>query len=105
MLNHSEIKEWLSREANRSGLVLLGVAALGPEGEVARFKAWVDAGLHAGMKYLERQHELRADPRSLLAGARSAVVVALPYGLGDRMVGRRADGAAPRIAQYARFAD
>lgn len=53
---------------------------------------------------MKAHQELRADPRGLLAGARAAIIVGLPYHLGDRMPAR-GSAEAPRIAQYARWRD
>lgn len=83
------------------GLVFLGVARLQPDAvATGRLAAWLSEGRHAGMTYLEAHASLRADPGKLLAGARSVVVVGLPYYQGDRL---RQPG--PRIAQYARLRD
>lgn len=43
------------------------------------FRRWIAAGLHGEMGYMARDPERREDPRRLLPGARSAVVVALNY--------------------------
>ncbi len=56
------------------------------------------------MTYLEDHLALRADPRGLLAGAKSAVIVGLNYYLGDRQRSVT-DDAVPRVAQYARLKD
>lgn len=85
------------------GLAFFGVAALGPEGDFGRFQAWLAEGRHAGMHYLAENQGLRADPRGLLAGARTCVVVGLNYYQGD--VHAPKGDAAPRIAQYARLKD
>ncbi len=84
--------------------MLVGVASLGPEPDYGRFATWIDAGEHAGMDYLERNRELREDPARLLPGAKSAIIVALPYGQGDALPLRGA-APAPRVAQYARLRD
>lgn len=86
-----------------SGLAFLGVARLAPDGEATeRLKIWLASGRHAGMHYMETHEALRADPRALLAGARSVVIVGLDYFQGDRLP--RGDDR-PRIAQYARLKD
>jgi len=46
----------------------------------ARFmEAWIQAGLHGNLDYLERNRALRYDPRELVPEARSIVVVVLSY--------------------------
>lgn len=40
---------------------------------------FITTGAHAGMTYMERYRELRADPRTLLDGAQSVISCAIPY--------------------------
>lgn len=90
----------LSRLFDDEGLVFLGVTALEREPDFSRFQEWLSDGRHAQMSFLERNLELRADPRGLEPGSRRALVFALSYDLGDE---KGAEG--PRIAQYARLPD
>lgn len=46
---------------------------------VEQYDAWLADGRHADMAYLEKYPDLRADPRKLLDGARTLIVVAFPY--------------------------
>ncbi len=46
---------------------------------VKRYEKWVLAGYHADMDYLKRHLTLKEDPRRLLDGARSAIIVAKGY--------------------------
>lgn len=86
-----------------------GVARLGPASTLAAFQRWLAAGRHAGMSWLERHSEIRADPRRLLDGARSILCVALSYAPGpeSERVGERTASTAlwPRVARYARGED
>ncbi len=83
-------------EARRESFVRVGIArARGPE-RFDRFRDWVAAGHHAGMKYLERTREIRADPSRVLAGARSIVCLAARHR--DRPLAA-SDGAT--VARYA----
>jgi epoxyqueuosine reductase len=100
-----EILEKLAVICSRQGLRFFGVAGLGPEQDFSRFDAWLEHKAHAGMSYLEKYKHCRADPRELLVGAKTAVVVGLPYGLGDRYRSKKRPPARPRIAQYARLKD
>jgi len=54
------------------------------------------------MDFMTAHQELRADPRGLLAGARVAIIVGLPYNRGDKL---HDASSPPRIAQYARWRD
>ena len=87
-------------EAVRAGAARVGIAAASEPPQHARFDAWVDAGRHAGMRYLEETRGVRADPRELLPGARSVVCLAFPH---DAAPWVAADGS--RFARYARGTD
>jgi len=43
------------------------------------YREWLAEGRHGGMAYLEKYADLRNDPRTLLPGARTLIVVAFPY--------------------------
>jgi epoxyqueuosine reductase len=79
------------------GFDAVGVAALGEPASLAAFDAWLAAGMHAGMAYLEGEGAaLRRDARLPHAGATHAIVVAASYG------GREPSGP---VARYARGDD
>ncbi len=81
---------------------LLGIVRLETlELDADRFDQWVDNGYHASMSFLERYREMRRHPQNLMAGARSAVIMALPYGRREYSDSRTP----PRIAQYALLRD
>lgn len=75
----------LKREI-KERLEALGAAAAGfaraeplPGDVMLAFDRWIAAGNHAGMAWLENHRSLRADPRTLLEGARTVVSIAFPY--------------------------
>ncbi|MDP1889413.1 MAG: tRNA epoxyqueuosine(34) reductase QueG [Gemmatimonadaceae bacterium] len=86
----------LKTQALAAGFDLAGIATLGAPDTAAHFDAWLAAGQHGEMSYLERGAELRRDARRPVAGMVSALVVALNYG-GTQPAGP--------VARYARFAD
>ena len=43
------------------------------------FRTWIQSGKNASMQYMENYEEKRLDPRLLLSGAKSIIVVALNY--------------------------
>lgn len=92
------IKSW----AREAGFELAGVAELSPAATGEAYRRWLARGDQAGMAYLERNVGLRLDPRGLLEGARSALVVGRRYApVGPRPVG----DLWPRVARYARGED
>ena len=77
-----------------SGACAFGTAPAAevPEEEWRLFEAWLEAGMHAGMTYMERHKELRRDPRLLLEGAKTVISTAFNY---------RQPNPYPAIATYA----
>ena len=66
--------------ARRSGFELAGVAATVPAEDRRRYREWVAAGWAGKMAYLtDRRAAVRDDPRNLLPGARSVIVVGKLY--------------------------
>ena len=86
----------LEGQAYGLGFDLVGVTDLGAPDSYDHFAAWLAAGHHAGMDYLARGAELRADARRPHPGATHAIVVAMDYG------GREPSGP---VARYARGDD
>ncbi len=78
------------------GFDLAGVAPLAPPARASEFQAWLDAGRHGSMDYLERQRERIVSPAAVLPGARSLLVV----GLGHSRPAIELEGGA-RVARYA----
>jgi epoxyqueuosine reductase len=64
--------------------------------EAVRLRAWLDAGRHADMAWMEGHFDKRVDPTLLVEGAKSVVVVLLGYKPAD---GQPTD--APQFAKYA----
>ena len=78
------------------GFDLAGVAPLRPPPAARRLRAWLEAGRHADMDWLERNAERIADPRLVLPAGRSILAVGLGHAR-DRVA--LEDGT--RIARYA----
>ncbi|SEJ01620.1 epoxyqueuosine reductase [Deinococcus reticulitermitis] len=74
-----------AREALTARALSLGADAVGwapariPVDAVTEYAAWLAAGRHAGMEYLERQLPVRADPAQRLPGAASVLVLAVSH--------------------------
>jgi epoxyqueuosine reductase len=81
-----------------AGFDAVGVAPAEPTPESEFLREWIARGYAGEMHYLARRVEERVDPRRLLEGARSILVVGLVYDPGPRAA--PAPGAA-RVARYA----
>ena len=89
--------ETVARLCARHGLTPCGVVAARRDPAVERaYRAWLAAGHHGSMAYLERHAPLKADPEALLPGCRTVLVVALGYYQtpGRRWTGREEEAAA-----------
>jgi epoxyqueuosine reductase len=70
----------LKGRAEALGFDACGVARAGRlERDGATLERWIAAGHHASMSWLASEPEKRSDPRALLPGCRSVVVVAMDY--------------------------
>lgn len=99
---HIDLRNAVSAELEKEGLTLLGAVSLDCLVDYERYSQWLLDNKHAGLAYLEKNRELRRSPELLLPGAQSALIVGLPYSQGDTWPPQNS---APRVAQYARFAD
>jgi len=92
--------------ARACGFELAGVAAALPSEDGARFDAWRDAGYAGDMRYLiDRRGDLRADPRNLLASARSILCVGKLYQTQQPLSIEQKDDTRGWISRYAWGAD
>lgn len=98
------MREHLAQLAQVAGLEFLGIVPLGVEEGFDFFQRWLAAGKHAEMAYLANNIHCRRDPRELLEGARSAIILGLPYYQGDTYRRTDSENAVP-VAQYARLKD
>ena len=90
--------------AREAGFTRAGVARLEPSSQGAALRLWLERGDHAEMRWLERNVEVREDPRQRLPGARTALVVALQYHPLEGQAEVEGD-LWPRVARYARGRD
>jgi epoxyqueuosine reductase len=96
-----DLNNIIKEQASLMGFAACGIAKAErlQESEVY-FKQWLDAGFHDGLTYMERNFEKRMDPTLLVDGAKSVIVVLVPYNKVS-FVNERA----PRIARYAQGID
>lgn len=99
------LREGVERIARELGFAAVGVCEARPMERFDALAAWIAAGRHGEMEYLERHLEAQRDPSSVLPGVRSVIVVADRYhdGRPDRLDAR--GPAKGRIARYARGRD
>jgi len=97
------IRSW----AQELGFDSVGVAPVGESAHAEAYRRWVAAGYAGEMAYLTRPDavEKRTDPRVLVPGARSAVVVTRNYYPGDEPPGVPEDPSRAVFARYARNED
>jgi epoxyqueuosine reductase len=93
--------ERIREKAYDLGFDLIGVAPAGRAPHADAYAAWVDAGYAAAMGYMVRDGARRQDPRQVLPGARSVVVVGLSYFVAEPPADLWDDPARGRIARYA----
>lgn len=78
------------------GFDLAGIAPLAPPERGPEFQRWLDDGFHGSMDYLARNRERITDPRTVMAGGRSLLIV----GLGHSRPAVELEGGG-RVARYA----
>lgn len=89
----STLTHSLKEAAQRLGFLHVGVCpAVTPTG-IDAFRDWLAAGYAGEMQYLEERADAYADPGKVLAGARSIVMLTLPY---------RTDAPQPTVAGQGR---
>jgi epoxyqueuosine reductase len=94
-MSPAEIKSALLAKAQALGFDDCRVAPALPAAHRALFEQWIAEGKHGDMAWMARNVERRTDPRVVLPGARSVIVLALNYYQGS---GPENDY---RIARYA----
>jgi epoxyqueuosine reductase len=83
------------------GLDAVGFAAALPSARTEFLREWVDRGYAGEMHYIERRLEERIDPRRVLPGARSMIVVGLLCPEVGEAEDHGNDDSTGRIARYA----
>jgi len=94
--------ESIKHEARSLGFAAVGIAAVNPEASddrlLRRLQEWLRRGFHGTMGWMARDPVRRADPRIVLPGCRSIIVVGMNYDTGHRATEAQGYG---RIARYA----
>ncbi len=96
----------LRREASGLGFARVGIAAAGTPPHHEAFQGWLAAGLAGVMQpWLERHEPLRKSPESIMPGARSVIMLATDYSVGDGPSAEPLPAGHGRVARYARGDD
>ena len=98
-MNARDIADNLKRRARAVGFDLCGVASAGPSGQADYLSAWLEAGRHGAMGWLEKRFAERSDVREYLPGAASVISVAMSYNV--ELAEPPPDGVPGKIARYA----
>lgn len=87
----------IKEEASRLGFDACGIAAaVQLDDDARRLEVWLKNGYQGTMQYMERNFDLRTDPRKLVPGARSVITLLLNY-----FPEQQQQPYAPKIAKYA----
>jgi epoxyqueuosine reductase len=88
---------WIKNKCNELGFSYCGIARAEKLDEDARrLDAWLTAGMHGKMQYMENHFELRTDPTRLVPGAKSVITLLINYFPREQQ-----KSCAPKIAKYA----
>ncbi len=98
-------REELRRLILEAGFDNVGFAAAGAAPAREHFHEWLNRGFAAGMEYLKRRVERRTDPRNVVAGARTVIVVSRSYRDNEPFGIARGRSELAEIASYARGTD
>jgi epoxyqueuosine reductase len=91
------IKRTIVGRATALGFDSCRIARATPPRHAEEFRSWLGEGAAGEMQWMERGAEKRCDPRQILPGARSILIVALSYWQGPDQTPRGGG----RIARYA----
>ncbi|MBX7149346.1 tRNA epoxyqueuosine(34) reductase QueG [bacterium] len=73
------MKDVIKQKALELGFDLVGIAPAEPHPHMAFFDEWLGKGYDAGMTYLKRGRDRRANPDLILPGVKSLIVCGLTY--------------------------
>lgn len=96
--NQFEQKNLIIEAAKTLGFSRIGFArASSLDQSSERLTQWLEMGYHGEMKYMENHYDLRIDPRKLVPGAKTVIVLSFNYATKNI----QKDKNAPKIAKYA----
>ena len=95
----SDLKQEIIDRARTLGFDSCKITAASPPRHAEEFRSWLHEGAAGEMDWMSRSEEKRCDPKQVLPGVRSVIVVALNYWQGEQQKPRGA--ARGRFARYA----
>ena len=96
----------LKAEAHRLGFAACGIARADATPLAGkRLRAWIAAGMHGDMAWMEARADERASPAALWAQARSVIALGLSYAPADDPLRLAGEGGVGRISVYAQGGD
>ncbi len=102
-VNPKDLSKQIRSLARRLGFAPVGITTADPPEHWDFYRSWVDMGFAGEMGYLTRNLDRRADPGTLVPGARSVVCVGLNYR--PEPADEEQKGPVGRISCYARGDD
>jgi epoxyqueuosine reductase len=97
LLSQQKNTDLVKSEASRLGFTSCGIAAaVQLDEDAGRLEQWLKKGYQGEMQYMERNFDLRIDPRKLVPGAKSVITLLLNYFPSQHQMPD-----APKIAKYA----
>ncbi|MFV1993796.1 MAG: tRNA epoxyqueuosine(34) reductase QueG [Verrucomicrobiales bacterium] len=84
-LDGPELKRLIIERAHALGFDDCRIAACAKASHADEFTRWIEDGRHGDMAWMERNPARRTDPREVVPGARSMIVLALNYFQGPRL--------------------
>ena len=80
MTDKLKISTWIKQKASKLGFDYCGIArASFLEKEAPILEKWLSEGMHGNMAYMENHFDKRLDPRKLVPGAKSVIVILKNY--------------------------
>ena len=80
MENPAQYSQLIKQKARSLDFLDCGIArAESLENDKERLKTWLEKGFHGNMDYMENHFGKRVDPRELVDGARSLIIVLQNY--------------------------
>lgn len=79
-MNRAGLTKWIKNRAAEIGFSACGIARADfLKNDAIRLESWLKAGYHGSMTYMENHFDMRVDPRKLMEGARSVIVLLYNY--------------------------